>query len=116
MNKKVKTHPIVVNLSKIMNDRGLRQNSFAAIDGFTPSKMTKILNGTQNLNFFEFSKIANFLNLREIDIITYPKIFTEKDISNNDVKVQLTVELKEHLRDNVLKMIFGNSNLEIINR
>jgi hypothetical protein len=54
--------------------------------------------------------------MREIDIYTYPRIFVEANRADNDVKTQITVELKEEMRQRVLELIFGNSNLEILNR
>jgi len=99
-----------------MNDRSLRQNTFASIVGFPESKMSKILAGTQKMSVDDLSKIAISLNMREIDIITYPKIFRETEKTNNDVKAQLTIELKDHLKEDVLKLVFGNSNVELINK
>jgi len=116
MAKQVETHAIVTNLYKIMNDRKLGQKKIASMVGFPESKLSKIFSGMQNLTVNDLSKIASSLNMREIDIITYPKVYRETNNVNNDVKAQLTIELKDYLKENVLKLIFGNDNLELINK
>ena len=89
------------------------QNEFASLLGFSDSKLSKIFAGKQKLHIEDFSKIAIKLKMREIDIITYPKIFRENENVNSEVKAQLTVELSENLKEDVLKLVFGNSNLEL---
>jgi predicted transcriptional regulator len=116
MNKKRNTHPIVDNLRKIMKDRELGQNNFASLIDFPSSKLSKIFKGDQNMNSNDFSKIAISLNMREIDIITYPQKFREVEFINSEVKAQLTVELKDSLKADVLQLVFGNNNLELINK
>ncbi|MDD3479876.1 MAG: helix-turn-helix transcriptional regulator [Paludibacteraceae bacterium] len=112
--EKSQPHFIVEKLIKIMKDRGLTKVDFSDLIGFTEPKWNKISNGIQKLSINELSIIAEKLQMREIDIITYPNTFVEKDKNDNDVKAQLTVELKEELRDKVLAMIFGNNNIELL--
>jgi len=116
MAKGNRTHPVVTNLIKILNDNESGRKSLFDIDGFTESKVCKILNGSQKLKVDELSKIATALNMREIDIYTYPKVFREVKDYNRGVKAQLTVELNNDLKDDVLRLVFGNSNLELINK
>ena len=116
MVKKEKTHSVVKNLCKIKNDREIGQNELGALVGFDSSTMSKIFKGTRKLSLEDVSKIAAALNMRDIDLYTYPKIFRECENINNDIKAQLTVELREDLKEDVLKLIFGNSNLKVINK
>jgi predicted transcriptional regulator len=109
-------HFIVENLIKIMNEKGLTKTAFADKIGFPEAKWNKISNGKQFLSVDELSIIAEKLRMREIDIFTYPKIFVEADRVNSDVKTQITIELKEEMKQKVLELIFGNSNLEILNK
>jgi transcriptional regulator with XRE-family HTH domain len=108
-------HQSVENLIKIMNDRKLTKSAFAELIGMPEAKWNKISNGRQNLSVDELSKIAENLKIRDIDILTYPKKFVEAEIMEySDVRVQLNIELKEVLKDKVLSLIFGNSNLRIL--
>jgi transcriptional regulator with XRE-family HTH domain len=118
MKKETKktTHFAVDNLIKIMNDRKLTKIAFAELVGFPEAKWNKISNGKQSLSVEDLSNIAEKLRIREIDIFTYPKVCIEADRVDSDVKAQLTVELKKELKSKVLELIFGNSNLEILNK
>jgi hypothetical protein len=54
--------------------------------------------------------------MQEIDIFTYPKKFREIDNRSEEIEAQLTIKLKESLKQQVLEMIFGNKNLELLYR
>lgn len=105
---------IVENINKIIIDRRLTKTSFSEIIEFPESKWNKISNGLQKLSVDELSNIAEKLQMREIDIITYPRVFSEVGKSESDVKTQLTIELKEDIKDKVLMLVFGTKNLELI--
>jgi hypothetical protein len=56
-----------------------------------------------------------------IDIITYPKKYIDAGtiLDNSisiDEKVTLQIELKKEKKEQVLKLVFGENNLEILNR
>ncbi|MCL1868323.1 MAG: helix-turn-helix transcriptional regulator [Paludibacter sp.] len=114
--KKTENHFVVENLIKIMNDRKLTKVEFADLIEFPEAKWNKISNGWQALKVDEISKIAEKLQMREIDIYTFPKIFREKEgeLKNTEIKAQLTIELQEDLKQKVLEMIFGKENIEIL--
>ncbi|MCL2434960.1 MAG: helix-turn-helix transcriptional regulator [Lentimicrobiaceae bacterium] len=114
--KKNETHFVVKNLIKLMNDRDLNKTKFAELIDFKEPKWNKISNGNQSLSVDEISKIAEKLDMREIDLFTYPDKFYEPKNTNNDVKAQITVELKEELKHRVLELVFGNSNLELLTK
>lgn len=109
-------HFVIEKLINIMNDRKLTKSAFADLVGFPEAKWNKISNGNQSLDIVELSKIAEKLRMREIDIYTYPKIFGESDNVQNDIRAQLTIELKEELKQRVLKLIFGNENIQVLNK
>ena len=111
-----KLNIVVQNLIKIMNDKKLNKVSFANLIGFPEAKWNKIANGKQRLSVNELSIIAEKLQVQEIDIFTYPKKFRETDSRNEDIDAQLTIKLKENLKQKVLEMIFGNKNMELLYR
>jgi hypothetical protein len=64
-------------------------------------------------------KLADYYNLTVIDLLAYPeKYVNTKSIIADSVeeKVSLTVELKKEKKDQVLKLVFGENNLEILNK
>ena len=55
--------------------------------------------------------------MREIDLITYPEIFiktTEKE--EDPVEAVLQIKLRKDKKDQVLKLVFGDNNIEILNK
>ena len=108
---------IVDNLIKIMNDRKLTKSAFAEKIGFPEAKWNKISNGNQELYTSDLSKIAEGLNLREIDILTYPQVYVEQESMNKEpMEAILQIKLNRDKKDQVLKLVFGENNLEILNR
>lgn len=108
---------IVNNIRKIMNDRGLKQSSIAEYADTTASQFSKILSGDVKLTLAQLSNIATGLKMREIDIITYPDVYIKKDNSESEpVEVVLQIKLQKDKKDQVLKLAFGDNNLEILNK
>ncbi|MDR3095248.1 MAG: hypothetical protein LBU62_11510, partial [Bacteroidales bacterium] len=77
--------------------------------GFTEPKWNKISNGRQALDIYELSKIAENLQMREIDIYTYPKRFQETDKPDCEIKTHITFELDESLKNKVLALVLDQN-------
>ena len=111
------TELILNNLRKVMRDRGLTQAAIAEYAGTSASQFSKILNGTVSLSLIQLSDIATNLSMREIDLIRYPEIFiktTEKE--EDPVEAVLQIKLRKDKKDQVLKLVFGDNNIEILNK
>jgi len=122
-NEKVKKiHIVVENLNKIMVNRKMSKVNFANLIDIPEAKWNKISNGQQNLDLHDLSKIAINLKMREIDIFTYPEIYERKskDADKNSAiiedEVSLLIKLKKDKKDQLLKLVFGENCLEILNK
>jgi transcriptional regulator with XRE-family HTH domain len=109
-------HLVVEKLINIRNYKRLNQAEFAELIDIDYTIYNKIESGQLKLSLEKLSKIARNLNVREIDIFTYPKVFREFDSNNEEIEAQLTIKLKENLKEQVLEMVFGNKNIEILNK
>jgi len=99
-------HKIVENLIKIMNDKGLNKSTFASIVGFPEPKWNKISNGEQGLNINDFSIIAERLNMREIDIITYPEIYVNRNtVSGHTGRFLIVADVPSETRDFIFDVL-----------
>ncbi len=108
---------LIENIRKIMNDRMLKQATIAEYIGVTPSQASKILNGTVQLSIPQLSKLASRLSMSEIEIISYPDILIKKSDSEQEpVEAILQIRLTQDKKDQVLKLVFGENNIEILNR
>ena len=104
---------VINNIRKIMNDSNLTQAAMASYIGISPSQFSKILNGTVQLSLNQLSNLA----IREIDIITYPDRYVSEDnIPSDSPEVSLQIKLKNDKRDQVMRLIFGDNDIEILNK
>lgn len=109
---------LVENVRRIMIDRNLTQAAMAEFMGTSASQFSKILNGTVKLSIENISNLATNLSLREIDVITYPEIFVQKNqtYEESEPDAILQIKLKKDKKDQVLKLIFGENNINILNK
>lgn len=108
---------IVDNIRKIMRDRNLTQVVMSEYMGTSESQFSKILSGKVQLSLWQLENLARNLSLREIDIITYPSVYLEKG-GEGDEPVEAVLQLKLHKekKDQVLKLVFGENIIEILNK
>ena len=104
------------NIRKIMNDKGLTQSAMATMLNKAESQISKILNGKAKLTLDHLSSFAKCLSVTEIDILAYPKTYIEKDKKDDPIKAILQIELQAQKKDAVMKLIFGEHNLEILDK
>lgn len=107
---------IIENLRKIMNTREIKQETLAFYAELDNSAMSKIFNYQQRLSFGALSKIAAGIRMREIDIITYPKVLHTETAAVDPVEAILQIRLQKDKKDQVLRLIFGDNNIEILNK
>jgi hypothetical protein len=77
--------------------------------------------GERKLRYDTLLQIAVTFEMDVIDIITYPKKYINSSaiLENTlcvDEKVTLQIELKKEKKEQVLKLVFGENNLEILNK
>ena len=99
-----------------MSDAGLYQARLAMEADMSEKTLSKILNGDQRLTLEFLSKIARALSLREIDLITYPDRYVCPDDGGTPAEVLLQMRLTKEKKDQVLKLVFGENNIEILNK
>lgn len=107
---------IVENLRKIMNERGITQETMAFYGEIDNSAMSKIFNYTQRMTFGVLSKISKGIGMKEIDVITYPEVFRPESKSTDPIEAILQIRLRKDKKDQVLRLIFGDNNIEILNK
>lgn len=108
---------IIKNIIKILNDRGLNRASLVDALDKSEGTVSKLLNGTTKLTYDALSKIARELSMREIDIITYPdKYVPATKPEDEPLEAILQIKLKKDKKDQVLNLIFGEHNLEILEK
>ena len=108
---------VIDNLVAIKKDKKLTQAEMAEYAGMGPSQFSKVLGKTVAISLIQLSKIASRLSLREIDLLTYPDKYERKSNGKNEpVEAILQIKLQKEKKDQVLKFVFGENCLEILNK
>lgn len=108
---------IIGNIIKILKSKNLTQASLAAPLDLTEGNVSKLLHNKTKLTFDMLSKIASFLSMSEIDIIAYPELYVKASSPDAEpVEAVLQIKLKKDKKDQVLKLVFGENNIEILNK
>lgn len=109
---------IVENVVKIMTDKGLNQRELADRLGCKESTVSKIVNYETALSFDRLSEIASALGVTAVDILTYPDKYVKAGSSSgtDPVEAILQIRLQKDKKDQVLRLIFGDNNIEILNK
>ena len=105
------------NVRKILNDRGLLQSYISFHSSLTQGQVSKILNLEQKMTTNDLSIFATVFSLSEIDLITYPEVYIPNTTPDPEpVEAILQIKLKKEKKDQVLKLVFGENDIEILNR
>lgn len=108
---------IIDNIRKILQERGFQQQDLAAYAEINESQVSKIFSGKARLSIQQLSKMATGLQMSELDIITWPDKFVKVGASEPEpVEAILQIRLKKDKKDQVLRLVFGDNNIEILNR
>ena len=108
---------VIDNLRKILSIKGLSQKSLVEAMDRDESSVSKVFNGKAKLSLDQLANIASFLGMPVIDIITYPEKY-ERALGPADEPTEVFVQLKlkKEKKDQVLKLVFGENDIEILNR
>lgn len=111
---------IIQNIKEIRLKKSISQQAIADELGVDVSAVSNIENGKRELKVSELAIIANILCVRVIDLFTYPKKFVESeggDRENSEpLEAILQIKLRRDKQDQILKLVFGDNNLEILNK
>lgn len=108
---------IIKNIREIRLQKSINQSVIADALGVDTAVVSNIENGKRELKVSELEKIAIALRVSVLDLITYPKTFVE--ITSNSpepVEAILQIRLQKDKREQVLRLVFGENNLEILNK
>lgn len=105
---------VLNNLRKIMNDRKITQVAMGEMMGAKESSTSKIFKGDASLTLDHLSNLASSLGISVIDILTYSEKAQKSE--SNPVEAVLQIKLKNDKKDQVLKIVFGDNNLEFLKK
>lgn len=107
---------VIENIKKIRIEKGVTQEVLADALSVDNSVLSNIERGKRELKVSELEIIANCLGVRVIDLFTWPVRYVELGCENDNVEAVLQIKLKKDRKEQVLKLVFGDNNLEILNK
>lgn len=108
---------VIRNIVKILNDRNITQSSLCVPLDISEGNVSKLLHGKTKLTFDMIAKIANYFSISVIDLISYPERYVKVTTTESEpVEAILQIKLKKDKKDQVLKLVFGENNIEILNK
>lgn len=113
----MKEELVIANIMKIRAAQGLTKREVAEGIGLNEASYGRIENGKIALSYNHLALLASVFRMRVIDILTYPKVYVPKeDVRQEPLEAVLQIHLKKDKRDQVLKLVFGDNDLEILNK
>lgn len=113
----MKEQEIIAKIIQIRSSQGLTKRSVAQLMGINEASYGRIESGKIALSYSDLAKIASIFNMSVIDVITYPDVYVKSGASQEEpVEAILQIKLKKDKKDQVLKLVFGDNNIEILNK
>ena len=108
---------IAKNIREIRLQKSINQQVIADALGLDVAVVSNIEQGKRDLKFKDLEKISNALGMSVIDLITFPdKYIKAESIKEEPIEAILQIKLKKDKKDQVLKLVFGDNNIEILNK
>lgn len=109
---------VVKNIVQIRNNKGFTKRHVAKSIGINEASYGRIENGEIALSYNHLALIAKCFEMTVVDVITYPAKFSvvEKAEEREPVEAILQIRLRHDKQEQVLKLVFGDNNLEILNK
>lgn len=108
---------IAENIRKILNDKGMKQVDLVDDVAIKEHYISRTLNGKRTMLVDDLAIIARALGVRVVDLITYPEVYQPvKEREAEPVEAVLQIKLKKEKKDQVLKLVFGENDIEILNK
>lgn len=108
---------LIQNIIQIRNSKGLTKRSVAEALKINEASYGRIENRKISLSYSQLASIASFFQMSVIDVIGYPDKYVKAESSEEEpMEAILQIKLKKEKKEQVLKLVFGENNIEILNK
>ena len=104
---------VVKNFRFIRESQGLSQEMVAEKMNKTQSSYARIERGATKIDLDTLFAFAKVMGMSVIDVISYPKKMVEEG-ENMNIEAILQLRLTKAKKEEVLKIVFGENNLELL--
>jgi len=107
---------VVENIVKIRREKFISQEFIANALGVDTAVVSNIENGKRELKVKELEIISKALDVDVLYLLTYPHVYVRKGKDEpKPMEAVLQLKLTGEKRDQILKLIFGDSDLKLLN-
>lgn len=109
---------VVTNIIKIRESLRLTKRDMADMLGMNETSYGRIESGVTALSFKHLADIAGCLQIGILDLITYPDRYVrveEGEQPQEPIEAILQIKLQKSKKDQVLRLIFGDNDIELLN-
>lgn len=108
---------VVENIKQIRLSKGINQQVIADALNVDVAVISNLEKGKRELKVSELEVIAKSLEVSVLDLFTYPKKYVEAEGGEEEpIEAILQIKLRKDKKEQVLKLVFGENNLEILNK
>jgi transcriptional regulator with XRE-family HTH domain len=113
------TKKVIENIRILRESRGYSQDYMAELIGITQSAYARFERGVTKTDFHTMVLIAEALEIPVIDIITYPKKYTDTEntaqkTSSNEPEVIVQIKVAGEKKKQILKSMLADGELELL--
>lgn len=106
---------ITSKIIKILNQKGLSQASLCEVLEIDDSNVNKLLRNCSQLSYNSLAKIAQFFGMSVVELIAWPDRYVKAGSPEDEpIDAVLQIRLKDDKKDQVLKLVFGDNNIELL--
>lgn len=108
-------------LKEIRESKGFSTYDVAKMMHITQSSYARIERGDTKIDLDRLSIFADVMEMSIVDVLMYPERYINirdigKEINNAGPEVIVQIRVKEKKREEILRMLFGDSDVEILKR
>lgn len=109
---------VITNIIKIRESLRLTKRDMADMLGMNETSYGRIESGSTSLSFKHLADIAGCLQIGIVDLITYPDKYAKVESSakqDEPIEAVLQIKLQKSKKEQVLRLIFGDNDIELLN-
>ncbi len=108
---------VVKNITELRKKKGINQDVIADALNVNNAVISNIEHGKRELKVCELEKIAKILGVDVLYLFTYPDVYEKKENKENEpIEAILQLKLQSNKKEQILKILFGENGLEILNK
>lgn len=107
---------IIEKIIQIRKNQRFTKRQIAEALCMSEANYGRLENGKSILQYRHLADIARFFGMSIFDVITYPEKYINHHSASDPVEAILQIRLQKDKKDQVLRLVFGDNNIEILNK